>query len=170
MSKFSKMFVKNLKAEEVISMKRLLGVLLAFSLVGSIVGTVAAATSDIGYLTVRCTGTVSVKVGDVDGVNDSGDEVNLYDLGVSTGANCVIVSTQLVVTNNGSGIITKWSLDVTEQLQGTDGITWAATDATYPAWTYAAADINGSDINKVAIAAVFADAQAIDADFAANDI
>ncbi|OGS18310.1 MAG: hypothetical protein A3J83_00630 [Elusimicrobia bacterium RIFOXYA2_FULL_40_6] len=164
MSKIFNLFVKNFIKKEVKTMKRMLGILVVFGIVSGFVGTALAATSDIGYVVVRCTGTLSVMVGNVDGTNDDGDEVNLWDLTTSS-PNAVVVSTQIAVTNNGVGVISRWKLAVTGQQQGTDGVTWAATDGSYPSWGYDGQDTDDCGANKIALKAVFASAQATQSDF-----
>lgn len=161
--------VKNLIKKEVRSMKKLLGVLLVLSMVSGFVGTVLAATSDIGYVVVRCTGTLSVMVGNAVDQADGGDEVNLWALTTSS-PNAVVVSTAIAVSNNGVGLISSWSLQVTGQEQGSDGVTWAATDTAYPAWAYNGLNTGDCGVNAIALKAVFCSAQATQADFDTNDL
>ncbi|OGS20172.1 MAG: hypothetical protein A2252_11015 [Elusimicrobia bacterium RIFOXYA2_FULL_39_19] len=156
---------KKFNKEGVNRMRKLLGLVLVLGLVAGVMAPIFAASNDTGYVVVKCSGTMSVKVGDIDGiVNDTSDEITI-EAGVAT----VVISSAIAVTNNGTGIITNWTLQVTGQEQSATVGDWAATDGVYPAWTYGATKDDWGD-NKVALTAVFASAQAAEADFADGDI
>jgi len=151
-------------------MKKLFLLLAAVAILGvTFVSRSYAATSDNAYVVVRCTVDVSVDVigtGDADTVYMGTWNNPHYDAGPDS----VYVSSYVTVRNTSSGAITKWQLAISTQQQSETPFSgFAATDATYPAWSYGTA-LTDNGANKVVLAAVFKSTAASAGDFADNDV
>jgi hypothetical protein len=154
-------------------MKKLLSLVLAlvlFSAIGLLTSTASAATNpDYAYVVVRCTVSLSVQV-----VSPNYYVYTSSQAGAGISASDIVVTSNVVVQNNGSGCIETWTLNVTSQDYSTsDNGPWIANALPAGApWILSTNMANtlpsAAGVNQVVLGACFKSVAAVPGDYGPN--